>query len=276
MTRSKQFRLLQLLRPKICAIDEICDPVKWWSFQRASFWSFYLFLRLLYREGKLFLFFYRSDGSRRKCSLRFNLVQSFSSIRGSTLPSSTSSFFTYGILILPFLATLFKKSFTWITVKLEEALDIRNAVSFVGRRKQRLLWPGRVSTARHLLTANNFVEIEKGRESMDGRFYIGWWRHFKKKKTGNRASREVNVDFHQHRPANKTFVRKFYRTGPLKSPPLTSPPRRFLSADRPNLFAGQLHFPGRRIERRPPLRGRSTSETGTRHRHRYRNSHARE
>lgn len=98
------------------------------------------------------------------------------------IPSSTSSFFTYGILILPFLATLFKKSFTWITVKLEEALDIRNAVSFVGRRKQRLLWPGRVSTARHLLTANNFVEIEKGRESMDGRFYIGWWRHFKKKK----------------------------------------------------------------------------------------------
>lgn len=83
MTRSKQFRLLQLLRPKICAIDEICDPVKWWRFQRASFWSFYLFLRLLYREGKLFLFFYRSDGSRRKCSLRFNLVQSFSSIRGS-------------------------------------------------------------------------------------------------------------------------------------------------------------------------------------------------
>lgn len=192
------------------------------------------------------------------------------------IPSSTSSFFTYGILILPFLATLFKKSFTWITVKLEEALDIRNAVSFVGRRKQRLLWPGRVSTARHLLTANNFVEIEKGRESMDGRFYIGWWRHFKKKKTGNRASREVNVDFHQHRPVNKAFVRKFYRTGPLKSPPLTSPPRRFLSADRPNLFAGQLHFPGRRIERRPPLRGRSTSETGTRHRHRYRNSHARE
>lgn len=276
MARSKQLRLLQLLRPKICAIDEICDPVKWWRFQRALFWSFYLFLRLLYREEKLFLFFYRSDGSRRKCSLRFNLVQSFSSIRGSTLPSSTSSFFTYGILILPFLATLFKKSFTWITVKLEEAFDIRNAVSVVGRRKQRLLWPGRVSTARHLLTANNFVEIEKGRESMDGRFYIGWWRHFKKKKTGNRASREVNVDFHQHRPANKTFVRKFYRTGPLKSPPLTSPPRRFLSADRPNLFAGQLHFPGRRIERRPPLRGRSTSETGTRHRHRYRNSHARE
>lgn len=106
------------------------------------------------------------------------------------------------------------------------------------------------------------MEIEKGRESMDGRFYIGWWRHFKKKKTGNRASREVNVDFHQHRPVNKAFVRKFYRTGPLKSPPLTPPPR-FLSADRPNLFAGQLHFPGRRIERRPPLRGRSTSETGT-------------
>lgn len=195
MTRSKQLRLLQLLRPKICAIDEICDPVKWWRFQRASFWSFYLFLRLLYREGKLFLFFYQMvpGENARYVSISSNLSPPSVDRIDFLTPSSTSSFFTYGILIFPFLATLFKKSFIRITVKLEEALDIRNAVSFVGRRKQRLLWPGRVSTARHLLTANNFVEIEKGRESMDGRYRVVAPFQKKKKREIGRRGRLMSI-----------------------------------------------------------------------------------
>lgn len=82
----------------------------------------------------------------------------------------------------------------------------------------------------HLLTANNFVEMLV-EIHVEGWTVLYRWAPFRKNR-GNRASREVNVDFHQHRPVNKAFVRKFYRAGPLFRPPV---------------FVGRIYLPDNSI-----------------------------